>query len=244
VRPRIDLRADAGYTLVELLAALVIGMIVLFGALTMLDNTAVLSSRVTKRVDALQRGRNAMDLVVRDLRSQVCVGLLVNATTGATDTDPSLRAGSDTSVDFYTDLGDGSAAKPPTRRVLTFNSTAHTITETIYTKPTGNRGAYVFPSTVDTTRTLLTDVYQDGSTPVFRYYGYDTSTPPAPNALFPAASGLSDTNLGNTVRIAIAFKTVRTAGGSASNDSATFADSVLLRSVDPDDETPTSTCVS
>jgi hypothetical protein len=154
-----------------------------------------------------------------------------------------LRAGSDTTVDFYTDLGDGSTLKPPTRRVLAFNAGAHTITETIY-KPTGNRGAYVFPATPNTTRTLLTDVYRDGSTPVFRFYGYDTSAPPKPDALFPGATGVAGTDLAKTVRVAVAFRTVRTGGAQATSDAVSFTDDVLLHSVDPNDANPSPECVS
>jgi len=83
-RPRIDLRAEDGFTIVELLTAMVIGAIVLFATLTVLDTTISLTTRVNTRVDTLQRGRNAMDLMIRDLRSQNCVNVLTNAATGAT----------------------------------------------------------------------------------------------------------------------------------------------------------------
>ena len=97
-RPRTDLRAEDGFTIVELLTAMVIGAIVLFATLTVLDTTISLTTRVNTRVDTLQRGRNAMDLMIRDLRSQNCVNVLTNAATGATSMDDSLIGGSATSV--------------------------------------------------------------------------------------------------------------------------------------------------
>src|SRR4051812_36170964 len=115
-RSRMCLRSEDGFTIVELLTAMVIGIVVLFAALTVLDTSISVTGRVTSRVDALQRGRTAMDLMIRDLRSQVCVGILTNASTGATGTDDSLIGGSDTSVDFYTDLGDGSKLTDGTGR--------------------------------------------------------------------------------------------------------------------------------
>jgi type II secretion system protein J len=91
MRPRrIAPRSEDGFTLVELLVALLIGTVVLMGAFTVLDSTASVTGTVARRVDSLQRGRTALDLMTRDLRSQVCVGLLTDATAGTTTTDPSL----------------------------------------------------------------------------------------------------------------------------------------------------------
>jgi prepilin-type N-terminal cleavage/methylation domain-containing protein len=247
---RIAPRSEDGFTLIEVLAAMIIGMVVLMGAFTVLDNTTRLTTNVRQRVDSLQRGRNALDLMTRDLRSQVCVGLLTNATTGTTTTDPSLRGGSDSSVDFYTDLGDGSKNAdgtdkyPPTRRTLTFDATAKTIVEQIYT-PTGRTGAYVYPATPLQTRTLLADVVQDGSTPVFRFYAYDTSvTPPTPTALLNASPALSDTDEQRTVRIAIAFKTLRSGGTATSSGSSVLQDDVFRRAVNPNRSTLTPECAA
>jgi prepilin-type N-terminal cleavage/methylation domain-containing protein len=247
---RIAPRSEAGFTLVELLVAMSIGMVVLLGAFTVLDNTVRLTGGVTQRVDSLQRGRNALDLMTRDLRSQVCVGLLTNATTGATTTDPSLRGGSDSSVDFYADLGDGAKntdgtdKNPPRRRTLTFDASARRIVETIY-KPTGKSGAYVFPPTPAQTRTLLTDVVQDGTTPVFRFYTYDTSvTPPTPTALLDASPALSQTDEQKTVRIAIAFKALRSGGSNTSSGASLLQDDVFRRAVNPNGSNLAPECVA
>ena len=231
--------SEAGFTLVEVLIAMVIGMVVLIASLTVLDTTVSLTGRVNSRVDALQRGRTAMDLMVRDLRSQVCVGVLTDASSGATSTQDSLIDGSSTSVDFYTDLGDGTTGQPPTRRTLTFDPAAGTIVEQIY-RPTGTRGAYVFPATPTTTRTLLTDVVQDGATPVFGFFAYDTASPPAPDA--PLASPLSTTDKRRTVKIAIAFRALRSGGNASSPGAASLQDDVFRRAVDPNDPAPAPEC--
>jgi hypothetical protein len=153
-------------------------------------------------------------------------------------------------VDFYTDLcdgaknADGTDKTPPTRRTLTFDATAKTIVETIY-KPTGKSGAYVFPSTATQTRTLLTDVVQDGATPVFRFYAYDTSvSPPTPTALLDASPALSDVDEQNTVRIAIAFRALRSGGTSASSGASLLQDDVFRRAVDPNGSTLSPECVA
>ena len=51
-----------------------IGMIVLLGAFMLLDRSFSASGQVADRADALQRGRQAMELMTRQLRSQVCLG--------------------------------------------------------------------------------------------------------------------------------------------------------------------------
>jgi hypothetical protein len=66
----------------------------------------------------------------------------------------------------------------PTRRVLTYDPTAHTITETTYTGAWLNndatQGKVKMPiATAGPTRTILTGVYpRDTGTPIFSYYGY------------------------------------------------------------------------
>jgi prepilin-type N-terminal cleavage/methylation domain-containing protein len=242
------MRSEDGYTLVELLVGLLVGTVVLMGAFTVLDGTVRLTGTVTQRVDSLQRGRAALDVMARDLRSQVCVGVLTDAVTGTTDTDPSLRGGSDTSVDFYTDLGDGSKntdgtdKKPPTRRTLSFES--NSIVERIY-KPTGKTGAYVFPATPTETRRLLTDVAQDGNTPIFRFYAYDTgAAPPEPTTLLDASPALSDSDALSTVRISITLKALRTGGGSDSSAATVLHDDVFRHAVDPNSSKLTPECVA
>jgi prepilin-type N-terminal cleavage/methylation domain-containing protein len=237
-RSRIDLRAEDGFTIVELLTAMVIGAIVLVAALTVLDTTLSLTTRVSTRVDTLQRGRNAMDLMIRDLRSQNCVNVLTSAATGATSMNDSLIGGSATSVDFYTDLGDGST--PPTHRTLTFSPTAKTIVETIV-KPVLQAGAWNFTTGATTTsRTLLTDVIQDGVTPVFSFYAFDGSTPKTPT--FGLPTPLSAADEARTVRISIAFKVQRTGGTTTSPGATSLQDDVYRRAADPNDADPSPEC--
>ena len=239
-RPRIDLRAEDGFTIVELLTAMVIGVVVLIAALTVLDTTLSLTTRVNTRVDTVQRGRNAMDLMVRDLRSQNCVNVLTSVATGATSMNDSLIGGSATSVDFYTDLGDGS--QPPTHRTLTFDPTAKTIVETIV-KPVLQAGAWNFTTgTTTTSRTLLTDVVQDSGAPVFSFYAFDGSTPRTPSVTLPTP--LSAADEARTVRIAIAFKVVRNGGTTTSPGATSLKDDVYRRAADPNDADPSPECSS
>ena len=51
-----------------------IGLVLLMAAFLLLDRATAVSQEIANRQDALQRGRGAMEAIVRDLRSQVCLG--------------------------------------------------------------------------------------------------------------------------------------------------------------------------
>jgi prepilin-type N-terminal cleavage/methylation domain-containing protein len=232
----IDARQEAGFALPELLVAIVIGTVIVLAAFGMIDTVVSVGTKVNKRVDATQRGRAAMAIITRDLRSQVCLP--------GSPPIASLRAASDSSVDVYTDLGDGSAAKPPQRRTITFDSATRRITESIFT-PTGSAGSYVFPSAPTSTRTLLTDVTQDGTTPIFRYYPVDTtpdddSTSPA--AFVGSGTGVAPGSLDDVVRVVITYRVFPTGSTDTTGRTVVLQDEVYRRAVDPNAADPTPGC--
>ena len=234
-RSRIDLRSEEGFTLPELLVGIIIGMIVVIASLNVLDSTVSLGTKVSKRVDATQRGRTGLDRITRDLQSMVYVP--------GDPAQDALIAGSDNSVDVYADLGDGSASRPPQRRTITYDPTQRKITERVYT-PTGSAGLYVFPTAPTATTTLLNDVIQDGSTPIFTYYPID-STPDddvAPTALSTSAGALAATDLDNVARIRITFKALPSNRSIAKPGDAVMQDDVYRSAVDPNSADTTPQC--
>ena len=166
-RPR--LADERGFTLPELLVAMAIGMIVLLAAFMVLDRSFTASGQVADRSDALQRGRQAMELMTRQLRSQVCVGT----------TNPPIVAGTPNSITFYVDLGDGT--EPIQRRTLTYNPATDTIMESVV-KAAGTYPNLTFTSPA-TTKPLLTKVEpileaNNTERPIFRYYQYKVGGAP------------------------------------------------------------------
>ena len=63
------LRREDGFTLVELLVTMAISLVVFSATLTILDTYLRQSSAATKRLDAQDRARLAVDRIVRDLRN-------------------------------------------------------------------------------------------------------------------------------------------------------------------------------
>jgi prepilin-type N-terminal cleavage/methylation domain-containing protein len=213
---------ERGFSLPELLVAMVIGMVILLAAFMLLDRTISASGQIADRTEALQRGRISMDLVTRQLRSQVCLGA----------TAP-IVSGTDSAVTFYADLSDGS--QPIKQRTLSFNSTTDTITESVIT------GAGTYPTltftTAATSAPLLTKVKQilDGTTarPVFRYYGYIVGG--QVGALEQLTAPLSATDLKRVALIKVGFRAFAVRPISNDNDSAVLEDDVYVRVAVPTD---------
>jgi prepilin-type N-terminal cleavage/methylation domain-containing protein len=214
---RPSLSDERGFTLTELLTAMLIGMIVLLAAFMVLDRSFTASGQIADRSEALQRGRQAMDLMTRQLRSQVCLG----------KTNAPIISASDSSVSFYGDLSDGTTNVQ--RRTLIWDSTTKQITQSIV-PGVGTYPNLTFTGTA-TPRQLLTNVEQilDNGTPraIFRYYGYVPGT--TTGALEPLAAPLSTANLSRVAVIKIGFRTFPAKSMANDSNSVVLEDEVYAR---------------
>jgi prepilin-type N-terminal cleavage/methylation domain-containing protein len=154
---------QSGFTLIELLTAMSLGMLLLFAALMLLDHSTALTKQITDRQDAVQRGRQAMELMVRDLRSQVCLG---------DETEP-ITVARDDQVTFYADLSDGTTDVQ--RRTIRYDAATKLLIEDIYVG-TGTYPTLVYPAAPTRSRTLLANVVPvvDAGVPrpILRYYAF------------------------------------------------------------------------
>jgi prepilin-type N-terminal cleavage/methylation domain-containing protein len=71
--PSTKLRDESGFTLVELLVAMMMSAVILFGVLNTLDHFSSNAARQTKVTDANDQVRKAMDRIVSDLRQAATV---------------------------------------------------------------------------------------------------------------------------------------------------------------------------
>jgi len=217
-RPRIS--DERGFSLPELLVAMFIGLIVLMAAFMLLDRSFSASGQIADRSEALQRGRQAMDLITRQLRSQVCLG----------NTVP-MVAGSDLSVTFYADMTDGST--PIKKRTLSYDTTTDTITESIV-PGAGTYPALTFTGAATSTP-LLTKVDQilDGTPPattprpIFRYYGYTVGGTTGQLDLLPTP--LSTANLSRVAVIKVGFRAFAARTLTNDKDAAVLENDVYVR---------------
>jgi Tfp pilus assembly protein PilW len=215
------LRGDAGFTLPELLTTLWIAMVVLLAGFSLLEFVMKRSLETEQRVEATQRGRIGMDLITRELRSQVCLDA---------NTAP-IVDGTATQLTFYTDLNNSTASSFPEKHVLTYDAATGQITEDVYK----TNGIKPLAWTGPTTRKVLTGVTQDGSTPVFQYFPYD---PARSTTLTPLTTPLQSAgNIPKVARITISYRTVPLRNARAAV-AVPLADDVYLRVVNPNPPEP------
>lgn len=191
---------EDGMTLVELLTAMLIGMVILFATFFLLDSTVKSQKRTEQRMQSVTRGRAAIEDLTRQLRAQVCLG------PGA----PPVVEALPNSITFYT------AVNAPTggdidyeRRTLTWTATSGglgRVTEQVF-RPTATSPRapnIAWQTTVSRSRTVLNDVALDPAAggAFFRYYRYNADATLQP--LTAPVTGADD--LRHIVMVDVAFR--------------------------------------
>jgi Prokaryotic N-terminal methylation motif len=219
------LRDESGYTLVELLTSMIIGIVVILAAWMIVDASGALGAKTQARVDAYQRGRLALDEIAGELRSQVClpgaVPPIIPVTSGPND------------VWFYSNTGDQDAL--PQKRHIYLSGGA--IKEETW-KGTGSAANPQFNG-VPTTRTLVDSVVLvplkpgPGNVPFLTYYGFDANLPASVNKVLSSPVVAADAP--KVVQVNLSFMVRPTGAKAASNRDSTFQQAVYFRTADPTD---------
>ncbi len=154
--------SEAGFTLVELLATMVAGIVVLMALFTIMDVTLQQTTRTFSLVDATQRARPAFEQIENELHS-ACFA----------DEETPIQVGSNANaLIFLTSSGNGATPTAVWHEIdfaggkLT-DSTYATVTSEVNDLPTWSRGTQQ-----GSTRTVLTNVSASGTTPAFQYFAY------------------------------------------------------------------------
>jgi prepilin-type N-terminal cleavage/methylation domain-containing protein len=221
------LRAEGGFTLPELMVAMMISVMTLLGVFAVLDTSIKQSNAVAGRVNATQRARITMDTITRQLRSQVCYSTTV----------PALVYGDANSVRFHADLSDGTRAIE--QREIVFNPVNGTIRERVWN---GQGSPLAFPSIL-VDRQILDGVatrIPPEPVEIFRYYAYNTAATPRPIVQLPVP--LSAADRARVARIDIGFLTIPPGGKKTSPGAVTLQNEIYVRVADPNDPAPTPTC--
>lgn len=252
---RTRLASESGFSLVELLVTVALGMIVLLATGSLLEASGRASGGVQDRVDAVQRGRTAMESITQRLRSQVCLASNL----------PAIARGEANEMWFYTDLGDHSTtAFLPEARKLRYVAGAAgqngSIVEDVYdtvqirTTPDLTRDA-TFAQTPSRTRTIIADVElaedtddrdADGNRteirPLFDYYRFLGVDPATPNDRL--AAPISTADAARVVRVAVGFDSRPTISPRTRTqlDTRTETD-VFVRTADPTDPDNSPSCL-
>jgi prepilin-type N-terminal cleavage/methylation domain-containing protein len=230
------LRDESGFTLMEMIVAMSIGMIVLLGLFSIVDSALPASNRIRDRVDAQAKGRTTLEQMVRKLRSAVCV---------QTSSDPSnptfltpFASGADSQVTFYADMTTSAAVQSgtfgPDKYQLVYDPTTKAITENVWTG-TGTIPNMTWAGT-PTTRVLATNIEPLAGQPMFTYWEYDTTVvPPILKKILlqvPGGGGapvVPDADLARIAKIDLGIVAKPTTKDKYSGTQATFEDSASVR---------------
>jgi prepilin-type N-terminal cleavage/methylation domain-containing protein len=212
---RARLSDERGFSLVELLAALVVGSIVIFAGFALFDTAVRLQAKSVDGLEATDRGRIGIDQVAQGLASRICLG-----------SQPSLVDARDDGVEFYASLAPESASVRliAQRRRLTVTSLG--IREDVWVSSPPAAPPSVPPANTTTptsTRLVVTGIRRTGSTPIFRYYATNPASS-EPTVLL--ATPLSVADLSRVALIDVSF----TAQGKRADVGTDYSNQILNRS--------------
>ncbi len=224
------LRRQDGFTLPELLTTLTMMMVIVLAAFALLDVTMRRTGETALRVEANQRGRQAMETIMRVLRSQTCVST----------TNPAVISASGNSLSIQASLGNGT--QPPSRYVYTFDPATQQLWQET-TVGSGMPPSTTYPGT-PSRKLLAENIARNGSAPIFTYYAFDSPTPPtAPTPIRLLADPVPTAERRLVARIGVHFVSKPTKASSATERSAiALSDEVFARQFDPNDPIPEPTC--
>lgn len=223
---RVRLGSEGGFSLAEVLVSIPIGLVLLTAVFSMMRVSTRQSANVTDRVEAIQRGRTAMERITRQLRSQVCP-----ATTGT-----ALTAANSNTMTFYVDMSGGASA--PEQHTLTYDANAQTLTEYDYVG-TGTWPNMNYSGPATRTRELLNNVTPVTGVPMFRYYKYDAN---GNVSATPMTVPVSQSELPRIVSVSVSFVSKPRRAGQ-SPPTTTFQSDASVRTSDPNNPTQNARCL-
>jgi Tfp pilus assembly protein PilV len=214
-----------GFTVVELLTTMLVGMVVLSALFGLVEVSFRSTAKVSDRTEANQQGRIAMDQMTQELGSQICIK------TSATSALAPLGYGDGQTVRFYTEIEQPSAVAPyttafsPQQRELSYSSATKSIVERQW-NASGTYPNVTFPTVTKTRTVLASAAPQTTGGPIFTYYAYASDGTIDPT---PLAVPLSATDLVRVVQVKIAYLASAAKSGSYAPVKSSFQDTVQVR---------------
>ncbi|HEY4098233.1 MAG TPA: prepilin-type N-terminal cleavage/methylation domain-containing protein [Baekduia sp.] len=229
-----------GFSLVELLAAMAIGSLVLTVLMTIFITGVQGTSRIQDRVDSAQRARVALDSITTLLDSQVCVPRVSGTSTNILSDAPVIAGSDGSSVTFYGDLS--GAGTQPMKYTIAYSPTAKTLTKYTYAA-TGNTPTRSFLAT-KTAVLIVSDVMPTSVNgvvqPIFTYYTYLSGTAAQNGQISPAPSPvpLTPDASPQVVRVGVQFQAYSSTGHVDNKQHAVVSGSATAATFTPDPAAP------
>lgn len=188
---------EHGVTLVEMLVAMLTGLVVVSAAFAILEVSLHQSTRIADRVSADQRGRLALEKIMLELHS-ACIASGVN---------PIQENSEPTKLRFMSESGSSEPFFTKGQEHEIYLS-GTTLKDAVYQSNGGveANGRWKFPAegSPTSTSTLLTNVYAPTTGSLFEYFEYTasaltTAVTPAPKLTLGQANSVAKVNVNLTV---------------------------------------------
>jgi prepilin-type N-terminal cleavage/methylation domain-containing protein len=222
-------RDERGFTLVELLATMSIGLIILFAVLGLMTTMVRSSAESRGRQQAVREGRTALDRVGQELRLASCP-----------DLGSAIISGNGTTVSYWAERPFPDYTRNPVteRHTLTYDATAQRLSLTVNTLVSMASGTpqWSAPSRQEVLGNRLALV---GTTPFFQYRAF---TAPNSSTTVPIAnSPLTADDLSDVAQVQVTFNALPDYGDAQAAGSR-FDSRIVLRTDDPTDQDNTPQC--
>lgn len=236
-RARTMLSDESGFTLIELMTAMIVGIVVLLGAFTVLDIAVKTQHDAADRTEALANGRQAMETMTREIRSQVCLGRDIVPITTATDTQLTFYASlaPDASTQATLKVQQRTLAFVPSASDPSIGRIDETVTDGVGTLPN-----VTFPAAGARTRTIATNIAPVGGK-LFRYWKFDPTL--APQLIELTTRPVPTDQRALTVQVGIQFESVPSQQGRPNRLRTLFDSKVYVRTADPTDPERSPKCI-
>jgi type II secretory pathway component PulJ len=234
-------RDERGASLMELLVAIVSGVVVMMALFAILNVSLSQTSRVTGRVEADQAGRIAMEKIMNELHSSCVAGYIA----------PVEAKSDEHQLIFVSESGSQATFSTVHRHVISLQETTpekFVLTDTAYPS-TGSELNYSelsFSAKPSTTTTLLGNAGQSeeksAPVPVFQYYRYYTTEDKGATIgqldPTPLKVPLSTEEAKLVAEVAVRFTSKPREGKVSAGNSADLSDTAVLR-LSPSDNSST-----
>ncbi len=225
------LRAEHGFTLVETLVAMLCGIIISGALFAILEVSLHQTVRTAGRVQATQEGRSTMTKIVDALRNG-CI---------AKEFAPIQENSKETELIFVAGVGQEAVLKKATKHKIVFNAEKGTLVDEQYPS-SGEWPKFTFTSPVERTVRLGENIKQTGTTPIFQYYKYASSTTSSSSTsgaqtLTSLSAPLTSSTAPEAASVLISF-TVGATEGKQYKPNTELSSQVTLSMMAPSAETP------
>jgi Prokaryotic N-terminal methylation motif len=257
---RVVLRDEHGFTLVELLVAMVAGVVVVFALVALMTISLHQETQITDRVQDDRAGRSAMNVMLEELHSS-CTGFGSVAIQAPSTTPVSpLAAIGPLNLWFLSAYGNSTSGAASVEKVVEHDIT-WSATKTSNTKEAlGTLYDYSFTGsgespnwlfgTLSTANAkkrvvLATNVVPGAESTIFHYYRYDTTPTDATyGKLVPVAASEVATYAANRkiAQVTISYSQAPEDGDTRAGHVASFNGSAVLRLTPPEVGTEGTTC--